>query len=110
MKIGIKYCGNCNPEIDSTLIVQRLRKKLKGKDVEFVFNLRSSSSIPLLLCGCPTGCLDRDEVTGPLTGWIAIKGRSIEVHGLSKASKRRKELLSLIVREIKNGMEEPCFI
>jgi hypothetical protein len=110
MKIGIKYCGDCNPEIDSTRIVQRLQEKLKGKDVEFVFDLSTSFCIPLLLCGCPMGCLDREEVTGPLTGWIAVKGKTFEVHAFPENSKRREALLSLMVREIQSWMEEACFI
>ena len=35
LKVGIKYCGGCNPYYDRVALVKRIENRLQGK-VEFV--------------------------------------------------------------------------
>ena len=109
MKIAVKYCGNCNPEIDTTRIVQMLREKFNGKGVEFVQDLGFLPFVPLLLCGCRKGCLDRDEITGALMQRIVVKGKTVEVHRPPGLLDGPEELFSLLLGEIMNWMDDQCF-
>jgi len=35
VRVGLKYCGGCNPEYDRVALVRHIEKSLQGK-VEFV--------------------------------------------------------------------------
>ncbi len=59
MKVGIKYCGGCNPRYDRVAEVTRLKAQFPG--AEFV----SASGNPdcdfvLVVCGCPAACVDTE--------------------------------------------------
>jgi len=106
MRIAVKYCGNCNPEMDTTGIVPTLQEKFSVKGIEFVYDLSSSrNAIPLLLCGCSKGCLDKYVLYGKLMEWVIVRGRSVELHlphgttGLSDA------FPILLGEEIKSWMQ-----
>jgi hypothetical protein len=57
MKIGIKYCGGCNPGFDRTDLVRKIKKELKDI-VEFVSTEDSSIEGLLVVEGCSTACVD----------------------------------------------------
>ncbi|WP_066687104.1 hypothetical protein [Christensenella intestinihominis] len=63
MRIGIKYCGGCNPRYDRTNIAQRLREDFpedevvpaaSGPDMDYV----------VVVCGCKSACALVDGLTG----------------------------------------------
>lgn len=56
MKIGVKYCGGCNPHYDRKKAVENLKEKLIGSSVEPVRNNEEYDKI-LLVCGCPRTCI-----------------------------------------------------
>ena len=60
MKIGIKYCGGCNPRYDRSHMTAQLLKSLP--DAEPVYDTGVYCPIWLVVCGCPSACVD----TGPL--------------------------------------------
>lgn len=57
MKIGIKYCGGCNPVIDRKRLVKRLMQELPDDYVYEHFNL-DDCDIVLLVNGCSLGCAE----------------------------------------------------
>lgn len=57
MKIGIKYCGGCNPNYDRVALAQHIQKQLEGY-VTFVSPHTNDMDIVLVLHGCPTACAD----------------------------------------------------
>jgi hypothetical protein len=56
-KVGIKYCGGCNPEYDRVASVEQIIRALKGK-VEFVPAQNEGVEIILAVQGCATACAD----------------------------------------------------
>lgn len=58
MKIGIKYCGGCNPRYDRVAEVNRL--KAEFPKAEFVTaSLHPDCDIVIVVCGCFAQCADQ---------------------------------------------------
>ena len=58
MKVGIKYCGGCNPRFDRVAAVNRL--KTEFPKAEFVTaSLYPDCDIVLVVCGCFAACADQ---------------------------------------------------
>lgn len=56
MKIGIKYCGGCNPTYDRIDIVSRLRKDIcQGNSIETA-KQGIIYDVVVILCGCTCAC------------------------------------------------------
>ncbi len=63
LKIGVKYCGGCNPEYDRVALVRRLGESLRGK-AEFVRPETEGVSLILAVEGCSTACADLSAFQG----------------------------------------------
>jgi len=61
-KIGVKYCGNCNPQLNGPELVQELRKLNPALN----FTNYSDEGIDLLLIvsGCSADCATRPDFSG----------------------------------------------
>jgi hypothetical protein len=57
LKIGIKYCGGCNPEYDRVGLVRHIKEKLKGSGVSFSYESREADLV-VAVQGCETACAD----------------------------------------------------
>ena len=59
-KIGIKYCGGCNPFYERVEVVQRAQSLLKDR---FIFSVDDvqDSDIMVLVSGCPRACAERNS-------------------------------------------------
>lgn len=58
MKIGIKYCGGCNPRYDRVAEINKL--KAEFPKAEFVTaSLHPDCDIVIVVCGCFSQCADR---------------------------------------------------
>ena len=57
LKVGIKYCGGCNPYYDRVALVKRIERRLQGK-VEFVSAANDGVDLVLAVEGCNTACAD----------------------------------------------------
>jgi len=71
-KIGLKYCGNCNPVIDYSLITQ-LKEKLK--DYQFSHWEDPDLDRLLVISGCPRNCATMPEVGVPI---VSIAGYTLD--------------------------------
>ena len=63
LKIGIKYCGGCNPGYDRVALVKQIEKSLQGK-VEFVSPESQDVALILAVQGCSTACADLSAFQG----------------------------------------------
>ena len=63
LRIGLKYCGGCNPTYDRVALVKRIEKGLQGK-VEFVLAESEDADIVLAVQGCSTACADLSAFKG----------------------------------------------
>ena len=81
LKIGLKYCGGCNPEYDRKALVDAFVQKTGGR-VIFVRPDTPGLSGLLVIAGCRTACVEFDPghglpvwvVTDALTGETALNG------------------------------------
>jgi len=64
LKVGLKYCGGCNPGYDRVALADYVQKSLLGS-VEFV-PLENAAAIDLVLAieGCKTCCADLSPFAG----------------------------------------------
>lgn len=62
MKVGLKFCGGCNPDYDRIALVAELRMRLQDK-VEFVYDDQNEIDILLVLHGCRRACAEFDKMT-----------------------------------------------
>lgn len=57
LKVGIKYCGGCNPYYDRVALAKRIEIRLAGK-VEIVSLDHDQIDLVVALEGCSTACAD----------------------------------------------------
>ena len=63
VRVGIKYCGGCNPEYDRVALVQHIEESLQGK-VEFVNPESEGVGLVVAVEGCSTACADLSAFQG----------------------------------------------
>lgn len=63
MKIGIKYCGGCNPRYDRINIANRIKKDIPGVEIVSASGGGSVDYV-LVICGCTSACADRTGLNG----------------------------------------------
>jgi hypothetical protein len=57
LKIGLKYCGGCNPEYDRVAVKNQIEKSLQDK-VLFVSPESDDKEMILAILGCKIACAD----------------------------------------------------
>jgi hypothetical protein len=78
MKIGIKYCGNCNPHIVSPDIVRELEKSLPPDFLPLFYDNYPELDILIIVCGCPTRCVDISEVRQKARHCLVVGGKTFQ--------------------------------
>ena len=63
LRVGIKYCGGCNPDYDRVALVRQIEKRLEGK-VEFISHENADLDLVLAVEGCKTACADLSSCDG----------------------------------------------
>ena len=63
LKVGIKYCGGCNPNYDRVALFKSIAKRLKGH-AQFVSPDEADISLILAVEGCGTACADLSSFDG----------------------------------------------
>jgi 4-hydroxybutyrate CoA-transferase len=58
-RIGIKYCGGCNPSYERVEIVQRAKSQLNHQ-FHFVHHDQPDIDAVILICGCQRACAAQD--------------------------------------------------
>ncbi|MEJ2283883.1 MAG: hypothetical protein P8X85_09840 [Desulfobacterales bacterium] len=72
LKVGIKYCGGCNPYYDRVALVKQIESRLRGK-VEFVSPDGDHVDLVLAVEGCQTACADLSSFQGKTIHIISQK-------------------------------------
>jgi len=67
-RIGIKYCGGCNPHFDRVALVRQIEERLEDS-VVWVSPVDGEADLILAVQGCPTACADLSSLEG-LKIWI----------------------------------------
>ena len=63
MKIGIKYCGGCNPRYDRTSLISRIKSEVGDKHHFETARSEEFYDTIIVLCGCTSGCADHSMFT-----------------------------------------------
>ena len=63
LKIGLKYCGGCNPEYDRVAVKNQIEKSLQDK-VQFVSPESDDKEMILAIQGCKIACADLSPFQG----------------------------------------------
>jgi len=63
LKVGIKYCGGCNPYYDRVALVKRIADRLAGK-VKIVALDHDRIDLVLAVEGCNTACAELSQFDG----------------------------------------------
>ena len=66
LKIGLKYCSDCNPKYDRTAKVRYLMDAL-GNKIEFVNYKNTDADYVLLVTSCDAGCAELNRFEGKNT-------------------------------------------
>jgi hypothetical protein len=80
MRIAVKYCGNCNPEINSPRIIGHWMETIRDDEIIFHPEGRQSADLLIIICGCRKACVDRPEIREMGKEIILIKGKWIDAH------------------------------
>ncbi len=82
LKVGVKYCGHCNPHINGPELVQNLKQRLQN--IEIVGWDSPAYDVLLMVSACMSGCLNRPPLKGP---WIEIVVNEIREYQITDGSK-----------------------
>jgi len=69
----VKFCGNCNPVIDSLEVLRLVGDLLP--DCHFV-SYQESMDLLLILAGCPVNCVQQPLFSGTV---LTVAGESLEL-------------------------------
>ena len=99
-RIGVKYCGGCNPQIERSRFVDELKKKL-ARDLRLEICCSMEKwELGILVCGCPVACADRPETRSLALEWIVVSGPAVESESISES-----ELATVVALKIKEFFE-----
>jgi len=59
-KIGIRFCGGCNPTYERVGMIQHVQSRL-GKRFLFLSRYRKDAEVLILMNGCPKACTLEDS-------------------------------------------------
>ena len=88
MRVGLKYCGGCNPSFERVEYVREIQETA-GRRVEWVPLDAGRFTAILLVCGCDKQCVEMAEYEETGHRVITIKDKQ----------KTPTEILSLILQE-----------
>ena len=79
VKIYLKYCGGCNPDIDRGRIVIALEKLLTSEGIFYEYvNKKHLADIALLVNGCPHACKEEEWNLSPESlPMISVQGKRL---------------------------------
>ena len=69
-RVGLKYCGGCQPRYDRTAAVARLARRLAGRIVLVPWDDPLAEAV-LVVCGCDVSCADVAAIDKPLAALLA---------------------------------------
>ncbi|MHB1651595.1 MAG: hypothetical protein ACYCVD_03850 [Desulfitobacteriaceae bacterium] len=73
MKVGIKYCGHCNPLVEGHAVMEQLQSL--EPSLSFVPWHEPEKDILLIFSGCLTDCVAKPKFVGPV---LNVAGNSVE--------------------------------
>ena len=98
MKVALKYCGSCNPEIELTDIGQKIEEALQeAPDINVVSRRSKVIDVMVILCGCLKACGDKKRVRKRAGHCIVVAGESIDLVPVAE-----KDLPAQVIQKVKS--------
>ena len=96
IRIALKFCGSCNPQIDLSLLSAEVRRFIAGQNAyELVQHDSPDIDILIILCGCMRACADKEEIKSQAKHSFVITGGGF--HG---SSVPEKDLAAALTAEL----------
>lgn len=89
IKIGVKYCGGCNPRYDRKNIVTKLKNEYEDLIIELI-NKDEIYDLVIVLCGCTSCCISHENLKGKYGKVIVSKDK--DYNNILKTINRIKKL------------------
>jgi len=103
MRIALKYCGNCNPEIDAPRVIGQWMKTLGDDEITFNPEGKKPADLLVIICGCRKACVYRPEIRAMGKQIILIKGKRMEGLSFGEAELTRRLIQSVESIREKSG-------
>ena len=98
MKVAIKYCGSCNPEIELADTGHKIEEALQeAPDIDVVSRRSKTVDVMVILCGCARACGDKKRVREKAGHCIVVSGESVDLVPVAE-----KDLPSQVIQKIKS--------
>jgi hypothetical protein len=81
-RIGVKYCGGCNPRIDRVRVVREMEKRLRPGCRLETEPLSDRWDTAVLVCGCEVKCANRPAVRNLARRWILVGGPTVDLESV----------------------------
>ncbi len=99
MRVALKYCGSCNPEVDLARIGNRVAELAQQHRWQLVAPVTGAEAdVLVLLCGCPRTCIDKEEVRDKYKQVVLVAGTRLGWQPV-----REEELPSTIIDSIRGS-------
>ena len=97
LKIRLKYCGGCNPEIDREEVAGQVERLIRDRGLDAVFTASDEQvHLKLLLNGCPQACLEEDPATfSDKVPFISVQGARLDYRPVPEKSLARAVLAKI---------------
>lgn len=96
LRVGVKYCGHCNPHINGPELVHKLKRRIKN--MELVGWDSPGYDVLFMVSACMSGCLNRPSFSGP---WIEIVVNEIRRYQITNGSQAELLLKALLDEGLK---------
>ena len=98
VRIGVKYCGGCNPVFDRAELVRKIVKLLPPDHEVTTDNNLSPWDIGIMVCGCPIACTDKPQTRALAGRWIVAAGTAVDLEAVPE-----EKMAETVVRKILNS-------
>jgi hypothetical protein len=102
VKVALKYCGSCNPQVDLSRIARHLAGLAEERgDFQLVPLSENDIDVVVILCGCPRACGDKEEVRARAKRCLVTAGESVDRRAVPES-----ELPSVVEQELDKILDE----
>ena len=78
MRVALKYCGACNPEVDLARIGCLVAELVQQQGWQVVTpGENAGADVLVLLCGCPRTCIDKEEIRRQVSRVVVVAGKRL---------------------------------
>ena len=85
-RIGVKFCGGCNPVINRGRIYKELQRQCPGRCGLIRDEQDEVWDIGVVLGGCPVACADSDELRQKARKWIVVGGNMVDFYPVDESN------------------------